>query len=775
MQKTTQKTTLVHAGRTARRPGTLARYGLLAVMLLLLVAPAPAQWTNNQAAANALGQPDLNSNTPNNGGVSNTSLLFPVGAAVDPTTGKVFVTDTANHRVLRFSSMAAMLNGQAAEGVLGQPDFTTTSVGATQSKISRPIGAWVDAAGRLWIGDTDNHRVLRFDNAASKPNGAPADGVLGQPDFTSNSFAVTQSGMREPTSVFIDSAGRLWVADFASHRVLRFDQAAAKPNGANADGVLGQPDFTSGAPAITQSGMRFPTGLFVDGGGRLWVTNWQGHRVLRFDNAAAKANGANADGVLGQPDFTSNTAATTQNGMNRPWGVFIDPAGRLYVSEQNNNRILIFNNAATLPNGAQADNVLGQPDFTTGTANTGGVSATALNGPQHLFFDAASFALFVGDIFNHRVKRYAIAPPVWTNNQPALNVVGQPDFAARHIGHSENTLHRPSGVAVDPTTGKVFVADTLNHRVLRFSAMAVLLAGQAAECVLGQPNFTNHAPASTPSRMRQPLGIAVDGAGRLWVADSDNHRVLRFDAAATKANGAAADGVLGQPDFDSAHPDTSQHELFHPSGVAVDTAGRLWVADTHNHRVLRFDNAATKANGAQADGVLGQPNFNSHAHATTQSGLKSPTDVWLDAAGRLWVADTDNNRVLRFDAAASKANGAQADGVLGQADFSSQLNTTTQSGLRAPNGLTGDPAGRLYVSDEKSHRVLIFENAATLGHGAPADHVLGQADFNDHQPNQGGVSATSLFNPRQLCFDPATFALYVADSFNNRVKRYALP
>ena len=211
--------------------------------------------------------------------------------------------------------------------------------------------------------------------------------------------------MTRPAGVFADTAGRLWVSD-ASHRVLRFDNAATKAIGADADGVLGQTNFTNNTAATTQSGMNDPWGVFGDTDGRLWVADYRNHRVLRFDNAALKADGGNADGVLGQTNFTANTAATTQSGMQGPSGVFGDADGRLYVSDEANHRVIIFNNAAGKSDGENADNVLGQPDFISNTTNNGGVSATSLNNPELLVIDAATASLFVPDSSNNRVKRY---------------------------------------------------------------------------------------------------------------------------------------------------------------------------------------------------------------------------------------------------------------------------------------------------------------------------------------------------------------------------------
>jgi DNA-binding beta-propeller fold protein YncE len=361
------------------------------------------------------------------------------------------------------STVAAFTNGQAASLVLGQPNFTSNAFTTTASGMSLPYGVAVDpTSGKVFVADSGNQRVLRFASSAALVSGAAAEGVLGQPDFTSNAQATTASGMRNPAGVAVDSTGRLWVADQSNRRVLRFDGAAGKANGAAADGVLGQGDFTSSAFATTASGMFRPTGVAVDSASHLWVADYNNSRVLRFDGAAGKANGAAADGVLGQSDFTSSAFATTASGMYFPYSVAVDSAGRLWVADQINRRVLRFDGAAAKANGAAADGVLGQSDF------------------------------------------------------------------------------------------------------------------------------ISNAQATTASGMNHPYGVAVDSAGRLWVADS-NHRVLRFDGAAAKANGAAADGVLGQSDFTSNAQATTASGMYFPTGVAVDSAGRLWVADTNNHRVLRFD------------------------------------------------------------------------------------------------------------------------------------------------------------------------------------------
>ncbi|MDP2365144.1 MAG: T9SS type A sorting domain-containing protein [Ignavibacteria bacterium] len=360
-------------------------------------------------ANGVLGTTDFVTNT-NYAAPSTTTLAEPFCVAIDPTTGKLFVADRDNRRILRWSSANKMINGSAAEVVFGQPDFVTRTAntgGISAATMNNPNSVYVDANGTLWVADRDNHRVLKFNNASSKLTGANADGVLGQPNFTSNTSGTTAGLLKAPTSVFVDGSGRLWVADKDNNRVMRFDNASAKPNGSNADGVLGQANFTTGTSGLSASTMSAPWGVYADVTGKLWVADRSNNRVLRFDNAAGLANGSVANGVLGQTDFVTGTSGLTQSKFDGPRGTFLDGMGRLYVGDEGNSRVIVFTNAAAKPNGANADNVLGQPDFIT----TGGVtSQTGLNYPSTVFIDNANNHIWIPDTYSHRILRYDVSP-----------------------------------------------------------------------------------------------------------------------------------------------------------------------------------------------------------------------------------------------------------------------------------------------------------------------------------------------------------------------------
>ncbi|HEU4328988.1 MAG TPA: NHL repeat-containing protein, partial [Roseiflexaceae bacterium] len=623
------------------RPDILRRTPLVLIATVLGVALllplAVAAFGNGQPASLVLGHDDYTTSDS----LTWRKLKGPADVVVDPVTGKVFVSDSQNHRVLRFSAESAFESNLPAEAVLGQPTRSSIAPGTTAARMEWPRGLLVDGEGRLWVADAGNSRVLRFDNAASKPTGAPADGVLGQPDFTSDAWAATAQRLYAPHGLAMDSSGQLWVADAGNHRVLRFDNAAGKPNGAAADAVLGQPGFTSATSGWTAQSMNQPQAVAVDTAGRLWVGDTNNHRVLRFDAVASKPNGAPADGLLGQTDYVPVTFPYQP--IDRrviPFDLQADSAGRLWVAEIGD-RVLRFDNAASKPNGTPADGVLGQA-----TLNDHAYPWPAqdrMNNPQGIALDMAG-RLWVVDTGNNRVLRFDNVAAK-ASGAPADGLLGPDNFDGT-LNPTDRHFSVPVGVAVDPVSGKLFVADGFHNRVLRFGRVDSLISGTAAEAVLGQPDFTRSDPRAGSEGMSVPAGLAFDSSGRLWVADTRNSRVLRFDNAASKPNGAAADGVLGQPNFASHDRATTQQGMSMPFDVAVDQTGRLWVADGYNKRVLRFDNAANKPDGALADGVLGQLDFESRVIATTQQSVGEPEGVTVDNNGRLWVSDGTNGRVL---------------------------------------------------------------------------------------------------------------------------------
>jgi sugar lactone lactonase YvrE len=384
----------------------------------------------------------------------------------------------------------------------------------------------------------------------------------------------------------------------------------------------------------------------------------------------------------------------------------------------------------------------------------------------------------------------------WVNGQPAIFEIGQTGFNQNgqddnYNGYNGTTgFFTPEFVVVDPATGKVFVSDPQQAGVLRFPSTAAMQNGAAAEAILGVDNLVNQGNSQPPtaSTLVYPCGLAIDAAGNLWVADASDLRVVRYANAATIPSGTAASEVLGQPNFTDyisyvEAPTASSMSL--PSGVFC-SGTTLWVADENNFRILRFDNAASKANGAPADAVFSVPSFTYWALQNplpvAANSLAWPNQLYVDAADNLWVADVTNNRVLMFPNASFAVNatnggiGGPATLVLGQTNFTDNSPGTTASTMAYPDGVYGDAAGNLYVSEYLNNRILVFQNAASLSNGAAATYVLGQPNFTT---NAAGDSADQLDYPYSVTIVPGTSGsstvLMVVEEGNYRVSIWTPP
>jgi hypothetical protein len=363
----------------------------------------------------------------------------------------------------------------------------------------------------------------------------------------------------------------------------------------------------------------------------------------------------NATVVIGQSDFTSNLenrgGSPGPSTLAGPWGNPLLVDGKLYVSDNGNNRILGFNGLPS-QNGAGAAFSLGQPDLTSSTPRSG---RDGLSSPNSLSSNGTLLAAADGS--NNRVLLFSTLPSS-TATAPDL-VLGQPDFTSATPRCDARSLSFPEGVFIGH--GKLIVADTENNRVLIWNSIPST-SGASANLVLGQSSLTTCASNDTngdgtvesiptASTLSLPGGVWTDGT-RLLVVDSSNYRVLLWKEFPTR-NGQPADVVLGQPDFNTVAETTTAASLRGPRSV-TSTGEQIFVAEEENHRVLVWNQFPT-TNGAAADVVLGQPDFTSRNPGDPTPGtvpsarsLYQPTGIFL-ATPYVGVVDRGNNRLVIFE------------------------------------------------------------------------------------------------------------------------------
>ncbi|WOA31747.1 hypothetical protein [Alloalcanivorax xenomutans] len=364
--------------------------------------------------------------------------------------------------------------------------------------------------------------------------------------------------------------------------------------------------------------------------------------------------------------------------------------------------------------------------------------------------------------------------------QPAALVIGQADFTGTgpNKGTNENipgppaadSLANPSGNPAVSPAGTLFISDSWNARVLGYHALPTV-NNAAADFVLGQPDFESKEEGVFP----YPTGVSI-ADGKMAVADSDGNRVLIYNTVPT-SGGAEPDVIVGQTDLDSEDTTCDATHLQYPEAAVLTADGKLVVADSSHNRVLVW-NALPTTHGQPADLVLGQPDFTrcgpdegSQGGSVVHSAraFDFPAGLWTDGH-RLALTDNDNNRVLIWNTFPT-SHFQPADIVLGQADFTSV--TESVDTLDTPYGIDSN-GEQLAVADSLNHRVLIW-NSFPNSNAQQADIVLGQSDLAHNQPNDnnqngeddGAASARALKSPDGVRFHQDK--LLVSEIGNNRV------
>lgn len=744
------------------------------------------------SAYRALGQPDLRQTGVNM--VQGPEMYSPYGVALDARGGalRLYVADTRNHRVLAWPDVSSYQIGDAPAVILGQPGPQYSApLGIGAKGFNAPLGLAVDpGSGNLYVADYGNNRVLRFPSPFANPTRVEPDMVYGQAGFSgggANASGVSSNSMNQPRAVAFDSAGNLWVADSGNNRILRFNAAALDTVNPGADIVVGQAGFSSGGRngggnAVSASGFDLPTGLAFDQRNNLYVSDFNNGRVLKF--AAPVGTNAAAVTALGQSDLVTGKAPlqASASTLAGPAGLTLDSAGNLYVAVPKDNRILSF--PANAVSGAAAQDVLGQADFSSTAANASSfpyASAGGLSGVTDVKADPNG-NLFAADTGNNRVISFP------RGAKTANQLWGQTDFSSNGANQIKpGSINAPFKIAVDYSQPPyaLYVSDTNNNRILVWKDGARFRSGDPADMVIGQPDLmtalanvdSGGAQKASSMSLSSPKGIAVDGYGNLYVADSGNNRVLRFSRPVSQSGRIAADNVIGQPDFSASSSGLSALSLNAPSGAAIGPDGDLFVADSGNNRVLEFPNGAGA--GTAAIRVYGQPDFTTAISpgAVSAQTLTSPQGIFVDSSDSLYVADTGANRVLVFPSAKDAAPAASAAAVvIGQAQFNSAGAGGGPTGLRGPSDVALDSSGNVYVSDTGNNRVLSFPSLLFLPlSGGSAVSATGQASTSGSAPNwnstDGRATAEGLSGPLGIFVDRLD-TLYVADAGNSRVTQF---
>ena len=604
-------------------------------------------------------------------------LNRPAGVALDGA-GNLYIADLGNHRIRKVGS-AGVISTVAGDGTGG---YRGDGGPATAARLYLPAGVALDGAGNLYIADYWNHRIRRVDAAGviTTVAGAGSTGESGG-GFGGDGGPATAAQLNRPTGVALDGAGNLYIADLRNDRIRKVDSAGVISTVAG-DGTGGYRG--DGGPA-TAAQLNRPTGVALDGAGNLYITDRVNHRIRKVDAAGVISTVAGA----GRGGYRGDGGPAVAAQLNYPTGVALDGAGNLYIADWGNDRIRKVDSAGVISTVAGG-----------GSGGDGGpATAALLNLPGDVALDGAG-NLYIADTLNNRIRKVDAAGVISTvagDGTRGYGGDGGPATAAQ--------LTFPYGVAPDGS-GNLYIVDSSNQRIRKVDAAGVIttVAGD------GTRGYGGDGGPATAALLNFPGGVALDGAGNLYIADSSNDRIRKVDAAGVIST-VAGDGTYG---FGGDGGPATAAQLNLPGGVALDGAGNLYIADLLNHRIRKVD-AAGVISTVAGDGPTGEDEggFGGDGGPAVAARLNYPGDVAPDGAGNLYIADRFNHRIRKVDAAGVISTVA-GDGPTGEDEggFGGDGGPATAAQLNSPRSVALDGAGNLYIADYENHRIRRLTPAA---------------------------------------------------------------
>jgi trimeric autotransporter adhesin len=633
------------------------------------------------------------------------SLRAPNSVAVDKS-GNVFFVD--NISVLRLDGKTGVLTLVAGNstGIDGGDNGP-----ATGARLSRPTGVALDSAGNVYIADNDGSRIRKVSNGVITT--VAGNGVSGE---SGDNGPATSAELLDPAAVAVDVAGNLYIAELFRIREVS--------NGTITT-VAG-----SGGPAGTNVMLSGPSGLAVDSVGNLYIADTGNDVVRRLAGGVLTTVAGN--GTMG---YSGDDSSATTARLNLPRGVAVDSAGNLYIADTGNSRIRkVINGVITTVAGN------GTPGF---SGDSGPARAAQLTAPWGVAVDSAG-NLYITDNLSAAVRKVAngvittvagigislgeYGPP---SSRPLLEPVavavdvvdgalyiadpgsqsiledpygsistfagnGTQGFSGDNGPAASAQLSNPQGLA-KAILGPVYIADSGNQRVRMVSnGVITTVAGN------GVGGFSGDSGPATSARLSNPQGLAVDGLRDLYIADSGNQRVREvFDGGII--NTAAGNGTQG---FSGDGGPARDAELSLPAGLAFDPDSNLFIADSGNNRIRKVS----------SDGVIttvagnGTPGFAGDNGPATSAELSNPRGVAVDYYGNLFIADSGNNRIRKV-----------SNGVITTVAGIGTFGTSGDNGpaviaeLSNPYGVAVDyPAGDIYLTDAARIRALTPDNTPAI-------------------------------------------------------------
>ena len=549
-----------------------------------------------------------------------------------------------------------------------QPGYSGDGGPASAAQLNQPAGLAVDSSGNLYIADTRNSIIRKVDTNGNISTVAGYGGF----GFSGDGSAAAGAALNYPTGVAVDSSGNFYIADRVNNRVRVVNATSGIITTMAGNGTFGY----SGDGGPAPNAELLPYSVAVDGAGNVYIADLEFARIRKVTTAGIISTVA-GNGTFG---FSGDGGPATSAAL-APYAIASDSAGNLYIADAYDNRIRKVS-------GGTITTVAGNGTFEY-SGDIGPAASAQLNFPSGVAADAAG-NFYIADTYNNVVRQVSTKGTITT-------VAGNGAFGYSGDGGAATgaQLAQPSGVAVD-RSGNIYIADTGNSSIRKVSPAGTIstVAGT------GISGYSGDGGPATSAQMNLPNGIAVDVAGNLYIADSNNHSIRKVAVDGTMSTVAGTNFAGYSGDGGPA----SVAQLDQPSGIAVDSSGNLYIADTYNNVISQVTSKGTITTVA-GNGSIGY--FGDSGPAAT-ARLNHPNGVAVDGSGNLYIADSNNN-VIRQVSTKGTITTLAGNGTIG---YSGDGGPAASAQLDLPNGVAVDSTGKVYIADAFNNAVRLAKPAS---------------------------------------------------------------
>ncbi|MCK5803628.1 MAG: hypothetical protein KAI66_12380, partial [Lentisphaeria bacterium] len=601
---------------------------------------------------NYVGLPGGSGNADGIGG--DARFYMPYDVAMD-SQGNVFVADYLNHTIRKITPGGVVSTFAGSAGQYGSDDGTGSA-----ARFYTPTGIGIDINDNIFVAGFRNHIIRKITPAGVVTTVAGSAGNTGSTDGTGST-----ARFEKPVDVAADRDGNLYVTDFNNHTIRKIVVSTREVT--TFAGSAG----TEGSANGTGAAARFdcPWGIATDTSGTIIVADRDNHTIRMVTPEGVVTTLAGTAGLRG------NTNGPVADALfYSPYGVAVDGAGNIYIGDYYNHAIRKISNEGIVSTLAGGGGSYGAVDGIGTAAQFYCPAGVAVEMTGNM----AGSEVFVAGYGSHTIRRVTVPGGVVTTFAGTVRQVGSDDGTGTATRFSQ-----PYGATI-ADDGTAYVADYANHTIRKISAGGVVTTFAGLAKSIGSTDATGSA-----ARFKNPADVAVDGDGNVYVADYNNHTIRKITPAG------AVTTLAGKPLWAGRVNGTGEDARFYnPEGIAVDSSGNVYVADSRNHAIRKVTPAGVVRTLAGTMGLSGDDDGTG-----PDARFMRPSGIAMGPNGNLYVAGNWTNKIRKVTLEGVVTT------VAGSGAFGSADGTGNEAEFNYPSDVAVDSTGTIFVTSTGSHTI----------------------------------------------------------------------